>query len=252
MYDLHAHILPGLDDGAKSMGESLEMARVAAAQGTKKIVATPHRKDVTELHSVAQARTLLAELNARIRAESIELQVLPGMENHLDADLPDEIQAGRALTIDGADHVLVEMPFFGNPGFVRPTLRRVQAAGLVPVLAHPERIEAFQQDPDLLAEFVRGGMLSQITAGSLLGHFGPWVRDFTAELLRRGLAHVMASDTHAPTGPRWPGLNEGVEAASAIVGDERAADLVDAVPGSILRRTRPNRCVPAASTGDSS
>ena len=216
------------------MAESVEMARVAASQGTRAIVATPHRKDVTELHSVAQARTLLAELNARIRAESIELQVLPGMENHLDADLPDEIEAGRALTINGTDHVLIEMPFFGNPGLVRPTLRRIQAAGLVPVLAHPERIEAFQQDPELLAEFVRGGMLGQITAGSLLGHFGPWVRDFTGELLRRRLAHLMASDTHAPSGPRWPGLKEGVEAASAIVGDERALDLVDAVPRCIL------------------
>ena len=234
MYDLHAHILPGLDDGATSMDESVEMARVAASQGTRAILATPHRKDVTELHSVAQARKLLAELNARIRAESIDLQVLLGMENHLDADLPDEIEAGRALTINATDHVLIEMPFFGNPCFVRPTLRRIQAAGLAPVLAHPERIEAFQQDPELLAEFVRGGMLGQITAGSLLGHFGPWVRDFTGELLKRGLAHLMASDTHAPSGPRWPGLKEGVEAASAIVGDERALDLVDTVPGSIL------------------
>ena len=238
MYDLHAHILPGLDDGAKSMSESLEMARIAAAQGTRAILATPHRKDVTELHSVAHARTLLDELNSRIRAESIDLEVLPGMENHLDADLPDEIEAGRALTINGTDHVLIEMPFFGNPCFVRPTLRRIQTAGLAPVLAHPERIEAFQQDPELLAEFVRDGMLGQITAGSLLGHFGPWVRNFTAELLRRGLAHVMASDTHAPSGPRWPGLNEGVEAASAIVGDERAIDLVDAAPSSILRGAR--------------
>lgn len=227
------------------------MARVAAAQGTRAIVATPHRKDVTELHSVARARSLLNELNRRIRAESIELEVLPGMENHLDAELPDEIDAGRALPIGDTRHVLIEMPFFGNPGFVRPTLRRIQAAGLVPVLAHPERIEAFQQDPDLLAGFVSDGMLGQITAGSLLGHFGPWVRDFTAELLRRGLAHLMASDTHAPTGPRWPGLVEGVEAASAIVGAERALDLVDAVPRSILRGARVNLpSVPSPSKGE--
>ena len=217
------------------------MARVAAAQGTRAILATPHRKDVTELHSVAHARALLDELNARIRAEGIELEVLLGMENHLDAELPDEIDAGRALPIEGAGHVLIEMPFFGNPGFVQPTLRRIQAAGLVPVLAHPERIEAFQQDPDLLAEFVRGGMLGQITAGSLLGHFGPRVRDFTGELLRRGLAHLMASDTHAPSGPRWPGLREGVEAAIAIVGTERALELVDSVPKSILHGARVNR-----------
>ncbi len=234
MFDLHAHILPGLDDGATSMAESVEMARVAAAQGTKVILATPHRKDVTELHSVAHARTLLDELNARVRAESIELEVLLGMENHLDADLPEEIAAGRALPMNGSGHVLVELPFFGTPAFIAPTLHRIQAARLVPVLAHPERIEAFQQDPDLLAEFVSGGMLGQITAGSLLGRFGSCVRDFTGELLTRGLAHLMASDTHAPAGPRWPGLREGVEAASAIVDAEKAHDLVDAVPRAIL------------------
>ena len=160
---------------------------------------------------------------------------LPGMENHLDAELPDEIAAGRALTINGTNHVLIEMPFFGCPAFVEPALRRVQDDGLVPVLAHPERIEAFQQDPDLLAAFVGRGMLGQITAGSLLGHFGQEVRDFTEALLGRGLAHLMASDTHAPSGPRSPDLTAGLEAASAIVGPERARELVDAVPGFILR-----------------
>ena len=240
MYDLHAHILPGLDDGAKSMDESVEMARVAAAQGTRAILATPHRKDVTEQHSVAHAKTLLDELNARVRAEAIELEVLLGMENHLDVDLPAEIGAGRALPMNGTGHVLIELPFFGSPAFIAPTLHRVQAAGLVPVLAHPERIEAFRQDTELLAEFVRGGMLGQITAGSLLGHFGLCVRDFTCELLRRGLAHLMASDTHAPAGPRWPGLAEVVEAASAIVGAEKAHDLVDAVPKAILQGRQVN------------
>ena len=224
------------------MDESVEMARVAAAQGTKAILATPHRKDVTELHSVAQARTLLDELNAEIRAESVGLEVLLGMENHLDPDLPVEIAAGRALPMNGTSHVLVELPFFGTPAFIVPTLHRIQAAGLVPVLAHPERIEAFQQDPDLLAGFVRGGMLGQITAGSLLGHFG---------LLCSGL-HRRAADTwpRTPDGvghprARGPALarpdREGVQAASEIVGAQKAHDLVDAVPRSILHGRQASR-----------
>ena len=234
MYDLHAHILPGLDDGATSMAESVAMARAAAAQGTRAILATPHRKDVTELHSVAKAQQLLADLNARIRAEGLDIEALPGMENHLDADLPDEIAAGRALTINGTNHVLIEMPFFGRPDFIEPTLRRIQDAGLVPVLAHPERIEAFQQDPDLLSTFVGRGMLSQITAGSLTGHFGPQVRDFTGDLLKRGLAHLMASDTHAPTGGRSPDMTAGLDAATAIVGPSLARKLVEDTPKAIL------------------
>ena len=234
MYDLHAHLLPGVDDGAKTIEDTIEMARVAAQHGTRAVLATPHRKDVTENLSVQHVRDLLREVNDRLRSEGIPLSVLQGMENHLDPELPDEIAAGRALPMNGTKYILVEMPFFGRPGYVEDTLSRIQSDGLVPVLAHPERIQAFQQELSLLADFVERGMLSQITAGSLLGHFGAWTRDFTNSLLRRGLAHVIASDTHTPTGPRSPMLRPAVEAAAAIVGQDRANAMVETTPKAIL------------------
>ena len=122
------------------------------------------------------------------------------MENHLDEALPDEIDAGRALPMNGSRYILVEMPFFGRPDYIERTLLEVQDMGLTPVLAHPERIEAFQEDVELLASFVERGMLSQITSGSVVGTWGDEVKKFTHELLDRRLAHVMASDTHSPTG----------------------------------------------------
>ena len=234
MYDLHAHILPGVDDGAKTIKDAIEMARVAAQQGTRAILATPHRKDVTENLSIEHVGDLLDEVTARLRSEGIDLSVLLGMENHLDTELPYETAAGRALSMNGTKYILVEMPFFGRPKLIEDPLARIQSDGLVPVLAHPERIEAFQKDPLLLASFVERGMLSQITAGSLLGHFGAWTRDFTNELLRRRLAHVIASDTHTPTGPRSPMLRPGVEAAAKIVGQRRAQAMVEDTPKAIL------------------
>jgi protein-tyrosine phosphatase len=101
-------------------------------------------------------------------------------------------------------------------------------------LAHPERIEAFQQEPELLMRFVEGGMLSQVTAGSIVGHFGGRVKRFTNSLLRRGLVHVIASDTHFPGGPRSPKLSPGVDAAAVIVGPERAQTMVVQTPKAIL------------------
>lgn len=164
MYDLHAHILPGVDDGAKTPEDTVAMAQVAADSGTKIILATPHRKDVTEESSVGYIRGLIEEMNGRIRDQGTELTLVLGMENHLDLDLPDEVEAGRALPMNRTRYILVEMPFFGKPNYIEDVLFRIQLQGLTPVLAHPERIEAFQQDPGLLASFVERGMLSQVTA----------------------------------------------------------------------------------------
>lgn len=117
MFDLHAHILPGVDDDAKTMADAVEMARVAAAHGTRVVLATPHRRDVTENSSIPQVRGLLAEFNEELQRLDIELEVLIGMENHLDLELPEDVSAGRALPMNGSRYALVELPFFGYPNY---------------------------------------------------------------------------------------------------------------------------------------
>ena len=234
MYDLHAHILPGVDDGAKTPEETLEMSRVAVENGTKVILATPHRKDVTEESSVAHLRKLIADMNAQNAEHGVDISLVLGMENHLDEALPAEIVAGRALPMNCSRYILIEMPFFGRPDFIEGTLSQVQDMGLTPVLAHPERIEAFQEDVDLLASFVERGMLSQITSGSVVGTWGDEVMRFTHQLLEMDLAHVMASDTHSPTGLRAPKIGIGIEAAADIVGMDCALAMVVDTPLAIL------------------
>ena len=234
MYDLHAHILPGVDDGAKTPEDTVEMARVAAEHGTKLILATPHRRDIAERWSVPYVRDLLDDMNGRINEHGIELTLALGMENHLDLDLPEEVSSGRALPIDGSRYILVEMPFFGRPNYMEDVLFGLQLQGLTPVLAHPERIEAFQRNAELLRGLVGRGMLTQITAGSIEGRFGRTVQRFTSSLLKGGLVHVIASDTHFPDGPRSPKLGPGVNAAAGIVGNERAQAMVVDTPKAIL------------------
>ena len=234
MYDLHAHILPGVDDGAVTPEDTLAMSRVAAETGTKVVLATPHRKDVTENWSVAYLRKLIADMNAQNHAHGVELSLVLGMENHLDTDLPAEIEAGRALPMNGTSYILIEMPFFGRPDFIEETLTEVQSMGLVPVLAHPERIEAFQNDPDMLRRFIDKGMVSQITSNSLIGFWGEEVRDFTRYLLKNGMAHVMASDTHHAVGGRSPRMDVGLDAAADIIGFEAALAMLVDTPRAIL------------------
>ena len=234
MYDLHAHILPGVDDGAVTPQDTLAMSRVAAETGTKVVLATPHRKDVTENWSVAYLRKLIEEMNAQNRDHGVELSLVLGMENHLDTDLPAEIEVGRALPMNGTRYILIEMPFFGRPDFIEDTLSEVQDMGMVPVLAHPERIEAFQDYPDMLRRFIDKGMLSQITSNSLIGFWGKEVRDFTRCLLKNGMAHVMASDTHHAVGGRSPRMDVGLEEAADIIGFEAALTMLVDTPRAIL------------------
>jgi protein-tyrosine phosphatase len=234
LYDLHAHILPAVDDGAKTEEDTLRMARAAAESGTRVMLTTPHRRDVTERSSVEYVSELLNRMNGKIAELGIDLILRQGMENHLDLDLPDEISNGRALHINGSRYMLVEMPFFGRPNYVEDVLFRLQVMGVTPVLAHPERIEAFQRDVGLLEAFVERGMLTQVTSGSVVGHFGKRVRRLTHSLLRRGLVHVLASDTHFPAGNRSPTLLPGIEEATQILDSTTVQAMVVDTPKAIM------------------
>ncbi len=238
MYDLHAHILPELDDGATAEAVTLEMAAVAAQSGTKVVVATPHMKDVNEQSSVATAAALCLDMASKIEANGTELELVMGMENHVVPELPQMFRDGHALPINGTEYALIEMPFFGHPNYLEEVLFEVQLLGIIPLLAHPERIEVIQQRPEILSDFVEKGMLSQITAGSLLGYFGSQVKRFTEDLVRNELAHVIASDCHFPDGPRSPKLSVGYEAAAKLVGKDRASQMVNEVPRAIVEGRR--------------
>lgn len=234
-YDLHSHILPGVDDGPAHIDDAVAIARIAAANGTRMMLATPHRKDITENWSVPHIRNLTVELQRRIDAKRIPLTLALGMENHIDETLPCHAADGRALTMNGSRYILVEMPFFGQHDFVEGALTALQAQGLTPVFAHPERIEAFQHCPALLERYIAMGMLSQITRGSLLGHWGEPIRQFTLELLRQGLAHMLSSDTHAPEPPRTPELGGAIQIAAEVVGDDAALRMAIEMPRAIVR-----------------
>jgi len=239
MYDLHNHLLPGLDDGPNNMDETLEIVKISSEQGVKVIVATPHRKDVNEVHSIEKVQKILVKVVELALEKGCRIGVKLGMENHLDASLLSDVRNGRALPINGGKYILVEMPYerceFKD---VRKTLHAIQKLKFIPVIAHPERMELFHSDPNSLFTLVEEGMLTQITAGSLSGKFGGRVRRFTMELLNCNLAHVISSDAHDATGDRSPDMPVGYNIASGIVGTVVAQGMVRDVPLAILENNK--------------
>lgn len=194
LIDLHTHILPGLDDGAPDLEASLAMARLASADGTTTIVATPH---VNFRYSFAlnEIDRRVEELNSAIRSAGLELEILAGAE--LDLARLIELSDGELQTLSLGDgpSLLLESPFT-HAGPLEDVVFDLQLRGFTPVLAHPERCPPFQHDEKLLRRLVERGAFCSITAGSLAGVFGSTVRRFALHLLSQELVHDISSDAH--------------------------------------------------------
>ncbi len=235
MIDLHAHVLPEIDDGATDMAASIAIAREAEASGITAIAATPHVRDDYPTTPMAMAEGVHAVRAAWAEA-GLEVTVLPGAEiavERLGLLSPAELWA---FGLGGSpNHVLVEAPLFGWPLDMSQRLDDVHALGFTVVLAHPERSIAVQNSPRLLAELTRNGILLQVTAGSLVGRFGPAAARAAKALVSEGLAHLLATDTH-----RAGDRGSSIGAALAGLRDPRLARwLTDEVPSAIVAGSVP-------------
>ncbi len=234
MVDIHCHILPGIDDGARDMDVSLAMARRAVEDGIDTIVATPHWPNEEAPVPVEQIIALTGELQAVLDEEQIPLRLLPGNECAISPDLPDELARGRALAFGGkVRYALLETPHHHLPYFLRDIVFRVQSRGFAPVIAHPERNPVIQGDPDQLAEYVRSGCLVQVTAGSLTGQWGAASKKASLALFRQGLAHIVASDAHSANS-RPPVLSAARQIVAEAMGQDIARKAVDDLPRRIV------------------
>ncbi len=201
MIDLHCHVLPGIDDGPATVEGSLELARLAAAEGTDVLVATPHVNSRYR-NDAATIAERVAALNERLASEEVLttdgrlLEVRAGAEVAL--TLIPELDDGQlaALGLGGGPWLLVEPPFTPVAPNLEAILLELQHVGHLIVLAHPERCPAFQRDPPALERLVRAGLLTSVTAGSLGGRFGGEARRLALALAREGLLHNVASDAH--------------------------------------------------------
>jgi protein-tyrosine phosphatase len=242
LIDLHSHVLPGLDDGARDVEEAVAICRAAAADGVEVLAATPHvRRDYPTTADEMEAAL------ARVRAAAGGVvELVPGAELALEELDRPPAELRRFGLAGNPRYLLVETPYYGWPLDAADRLFRLRAAGITPVLAHPERNGEVQARPELLEAVVAGGTLVQLTAASVDGRLGRASRAAASRLLELGYAHLIASDAHAPTVRAI-----GMRAAAGAVGDEALARwLTDGVPRAIVEDAAvPERPAPARSGG---
>jgi protein-tyrosine phosphatase len=230
LIDLHSHVLPGLDDGSADLDESVAMCRAAARDGITVLAATPHvRRDYPT--TPEQMERALEAVRAAV---GDVVRLVAGGEIDLgELDRP-RAELARFALAGNARYLLVETPYAGWPLDLAERLFQLRTRGITPVLAHPERNAEVQRQPELLEPIVAGGTLVQVTAAAVDGRLGRTSRKSAATLIERKLAHLIASDAHAPTVRAI-----GMSSAAAAVGDEALARwLTVDVPRAIVEDER--------------
>jgi protein-tyrosine phosphatase len=193
MVDLHCHILPGLDDGAKTIEDSLAMAEDAISDGITHVVATPHANS-NYVFEFSRVRATRKELSERLEGR---LTLATGCDFHLS---PENLKAIRIesapFCINQKDYLLVELNDFSIPPSMDQALHELQLAGLHPIITHPERNGLLRAQPERLRKWVELGCYAQVTAGSLTGVFGPGSQQDAWTWIGSGLIHFISTDAH--------------------------------------------------------
>lgn len=247
MIDLHSHILPGIDDGARSLEIAVAMCRLAAADGCEAIVATPHQRRGGWWNCDAER---LAELRLALQhAVGDEIAIHGGGEVHVDSQLLADISRlpeSGIQSLAGSRYLLVEFDAAGEAREAIELVHELSVAGWNPVLAHPEMVPWLADDPGLVARLVELGATTQVTAMSLTGDFGRRPEADAHRLLDAGLVHFVASDSH-DLYRRPPGLRRAHRILAARWGEEAARRLVADNPRAVLAN---QPLVPANATSE--
>lgn len=234
MIDIHLHILPGVDDGPKTIEESVALARVMVQEGIHTAIATPHYNDLFPRRPAAEIKERVHALQHVLDSHSIPLHLYSGHEALIQSGLVGDIQSGRLSTLNGSRYLLLEM--WSNSWL--PETERVifelRAFGIVPIIAHPERYAAIQENPDRLHTLLQQGVLTQLTASSLLRIQGNATRKCAEVLLKKGYIQCIASDAHG-TGNRLRTIKPSLEVVAQMLGQAKAHMLSVDIPAAIVQ-----------------
>lgn len=196
MIDLHCHILPGIDDGAETLADSLEMAEKAVSQGITHLLCTPHHNYKYQ-NPKAEVLVAVEALQKELDARQIPLTLFEGQEVRISDLLLEDILHDQILFVDVTNrYLLIEFPTHEIPVYAEELLFQLVHQGKTPIIVHPERNFGFQDDPNQILNFLNMGCLAQVTAPSVAGVFGKKVQRLSLAYIKNGLVQMVASDAH--------------------------------------------------------
>jgi protein-tyrosine phosphatase len=234
MIDTHLHILPGIDDGPETLQESVELARVLIQEGIHTAIATPHYNDMYPKLSAMEIQERVINLQRALDHHKLPLRLFAGHEVLIKPGLVEDIQTGRIATLNGSRYLLLEL---WNSAWLPETERvifELIAFGIIPVVAHVERYRAIQQHPHRLVTLLEQGVLTQLTANSLMGIWGKTTQRLAETSLTKGLIHCIASDAH-DLHRRPLGISGGLQRAAELLGQAHIKHMIETLPAIIIK-----------------
>lgn len=237
MIDIHSHILPGIDDGAKDLDEAVAMCRASYDDGITTIVATPHAHD--SVHPTHQLDFLKEKVEELRKALGGTPNIALGCELRITHDIVNQVCIARtAPTIGSGPYILVEFPHYVVPAGSQRVFFELLTHDVRPIVAHPERNRTFMAEPERFYEMVDNGVLGQIDSGSVTGQFGSKVKETAMTLLENGLVHFLASDCHNMRN-RLPGMSTAVAEIEQVLGRDLARSISVDNPAAIVKGDSP-------------
>ncbi len=238
--DLHTHILPGIDDGAETFKESLQMLKIAMCNGTTDIVLTPHYLTKDMRAQKTSKNDIIRVFNAfkeAVAEQYPELRLYLGAEVFAVSNIEDVIADGQLITINDTKHVLIEFGFNDFKARAVEVTEKLTNAGYIPIVAHPERYLFIQRDPRTIIDLLERGAVLQVNSSSLAGHNGAVAQDIVLSFLENQFAAIIASDSHS-TYQRNPDLSDAFSYVSANFSMEYAEDLFYNNPLAVIKGRR--------------
>lgn len=232
--DIHSHILPGVDDGAKDIETSMRMLRMAAKDGIAEIILTPHNKSKRHAAYFFRVTEYAEILRMRLKQENINIKLYVGNELYYRSGLVWEIEDGRAYTLAGSRYVLIEFNPLDVYEYIRNSINEMLMGGYYPVLAHVERYRNICTRKYAVAELIEMGCFMQVNADSIMGKFGFGTKQFARKLLKQHQVHFLATDAH-DIKRRVPNLSDCAEYISREYGEGYSRKLLHDNPECILQ-----------------
>lgn len=233
MIDLHSHILPGIDDGADTIEVSLEMARIAVADGITHMACTPHVTPGVYDNTRVDIERRVGALQALLRSRGSALTLLVGADVHVAPHLDRRFDKGEIPTLNATRYFLFEPPHDVRPPGLVDLARSMLKAGYIPIVTHPERLSWIEQHYGAIIELEEAGCLIQLTAGAVTGRFGSRVKYWSERMLDEGIVDLIATDAHDPR-RRPPVMSGARDAIAARHGEDLAFELTNGAPRRIV------------------
>lgn len=234
MIDIHCHILPGIDDGAKDLHTSLTMLEKAAQAGITDVIVTPHFiKDSKYNFGNHPKSQILDILRTAVQQANIDINIYLGNEIYLDLDILKLLDADRIATLADSRYLLIELPVLNEDTSAKDILFDIISSGYTPIIAHPERYHYFQAQPTKIQEYLDLGCLMQGDYQSLHGRYGRHAKKALTSYLKKGQIHFLASDQHHASEEYH--IPETYQKLHKILGSaDKARDLLENNPRHIL------------------